>query len=339
MKKLVVTLFIVCPLVISLFVFASPDKEISNIEKRNLKTKSTILLNINDGTFQSDLEKYLSDQFPFREKLVSNQIKAKILFGKKDVNGAYIGKDNRLFEKITNCDIKNESIDKLIRSINSVNKKTYVMLVPPAGVILKDELPKNAPIYDYDKVFNKIDENVNAQLVDLRPVLNESDDYYLTDHHWTSKGALKAYKAFFNKKCNLELETVSTDFKGTLYSKVFISNIPTDSIQIRKNLPTLSVIADGNSIDFFSRDELKTDDKYNVFQGGNHGLVTITNENNKGKKSIIIVKDSFANSFVQFMVDDYYQITMLDPRYSLLTISQAVEQSGADEVLFLQEIK
>ena len=59
---------------------------------------------------------------------------------------------------------------------------------------------------------------------------------------------------------------------------------------------------------------LEKKDKYQVFLGGNYGRVDIETGVKNGKR-LLIVKDSFANSFVPFLTSHYEKIVMLDLRF------------------------
>ena len=61
--------------------------------------------------------------------------------------------------------------------------------------------------------------------------------YYRTDHHWTTLGAWYAYQAWAEAKgfspatlSDYNVETLTTDFKGTIESKVGVDVVP-DTIQ------------------------------------------------------------------------------------------------------------
>ena len=60
--------------------------------------------------------------------------------------------------------------------------------------------------------------------------------------------------------------------------------------------------------------ELETADKYNYFLGGNYDLVHIET-GVENEKALLLIKDSFSNSFAPFLTQDYGHIYMLDPRY------------------------
>ena len=345
MKRLILSLFILVPALIAASV-ALPNAAISELENRNLTTKSDISFNVKDGTFQNDIESLLSDQFPFREGLVKAQTGIRYIIGQRDIGGAYICKDGRLIQKITDADIDKSALISYADKINLIAEKSrvYVMYVPSAETVLKNELPKGAPIYDYGALQNELEAHLtNAKIIDLRIALSDIQCYYKTDHHWTVLGAYGAYSAFCNAKGesakpmeSFELSTVSSDFQGTLFSKVPIVKTK-DEIKLPK-VPKLNVAADGAEIDFYDMSALSSKDKYNVFQGGNHGIVEIENPNAKSDKTLLILKDSFANSFVPFIAEDYSKIIMLDERYGFISTQEYADSLNPDEILVLREI-
>ena len=79
---------------------------------------------------------------------------------------------------------------------------------------------------------------------------------------------------------------------------------------------------------------LDSKDKYTVFFGGNHSLVTIKTTANNGRV-LLIFKDSYANCFVPFLIPYYQQIVMVDPRYYYDNVEQLMTQRGVTDVLFL----
>ena len=346
MKKTIPVLFILIPALIAASIFAFPDKAVSEMENRTLKTKSNISSDIKGGEFQSDLESFLSDQFPIRDKLVFCQSKLRYLIGQRDIGGAYICKNGTLIQKITESDINKEALSSYADKINSIAKSraVYVMYVPSAGAVLKEELPKGAPFYDFGKLCSELESRLeNARLIDLRIDLSSDECYYKTDHHWTDKGAYKAYSAFCDAKGespaayeSFDLKEACADFQGTLYSKAPIVKTA-DEIRLPE-IPELKVTADGRETPFYDMSALETKDKYNVFQGGNHGIVEIENQNATSDKTLLILKDSFANSFVPYVAGDYSKIIMLDERYTFISLEDYVEGLSPDEILVLREI-
>ena len=87
-------------------------------------------------------------------------------------------------------------------------------------------------------------------------------------------------------------------------------------------------------------DRLENKDKYEVFFGGNYDRVDIVNKE-KGaddKPSLLIVKDSYANSFVPFILDDFSSITMVDTRYFRDSVKDVTLREKFDHVLILYSI-
>lgn len=71
-----------------------------------------------------------------------------------------------------------------------------------------------------------------------------------------------------------------------------------------------------------------------MFLGGNHPQVTINTTVNNGKV-LLLIKDSYANSFVQFLTPYYEEIVMIDPRYYYESVSSIIDSESVTDVLFL----
>lgn len=341
-------------------IFVTKDRSFSENENRYLAERPKISLsNIENNDFQKSLENFISDQIPEREKLITLRSVTKELTGIKDIEGAYIGKDGYYFEKITNEDVSEEQLKNNIRYINTfLNKnkelKSYVMLIPGSGNILTDKLPKHAEVYDYnyyekiaEKEFTNNADN-NTQIVntyDSLKKLSKDYIYYKTDHHWTTKGAFIAYNEFCKVEGiesesyeNLEMKNVTDKFYGTLYSKVLDKKKKCDSIEIAENIPQCNVMINGKKSEIYHMDKLKEKDKYQVFFGGNYGVVSIENNEANNDKNLLIIKDSYANSFTPFLLKDYKTITIVDYRYFSGNLQSIVESNNITDVLVLYEM-
>lgn len=252
-----------------------------------------------------------------------------------------------------------EQLKNNIRYINTFfnkNKelKSYVMLIPGSGNILTDKLPKHADVYDYnyyekiaEKEFTNNADN-NTQIVNTYDALKKlSKDYiyYKTDHHWTTKGAFIAYNEFCKAAGiesepyeNLKMKNVTDKFYGTLYSKVLDKKKKGDSIEIAENIPQCNVMINGKKSEIYHIDKLKEKDKYQVFFGGNYGVVSIENNEANNDKNLLIIKDSYANSFTPFLLKDYKTITIVDYRYFSGNLQSIVQSNNITDVLVLYEM-
>ena len=97
LSALIVTVIL---FVVSFMSLIGKDREYSENENRYLTTKPSLSMSsLLDGKFMGDFESYLSDQFLLRDKLVSTRTNIDVFFGKREINGVYIGKKHFLFEK------------------------------------------------------------------------------------------------------------------------------------------------------------------------------------------------------------------------------------------------
>ena len=100
---------------------------------------------------------------------------------------------------------------------------------------------------------------------------------------------------------------------------------------------SLAVTADGKSIEVYDMSKLETKDKYTVFFGGNRAMMLIKGGAQNGK-TLLVIKDSFANSLVPFLTADYENILMLDLRYFNGSVKNLVSSSGVTDIMFVGEM-
>ena len=91
----------------------------------------------------------------------------------------------------------------------------------------------------------------------------------------------------------------------------------------------------------YDRSKLKEKDKYAFFFGGNYGEVHVQNraadEENKGR-NVLVIKDSFANSFAPFLTQNYENIYMIDLRYYNGDMKAYLQEHDITDVLVLYNI-
>lgn len=334
------------------------DRNFSENENRYLSQKPVLTIeNILSGKFTKDVEKYMDDQFVLRDDLIEIRTETQRLVSNKDINGVYLAQDDYLIEKYLDKDFNYDQLNHNIQSVNKFtshykNMDISIMIAPTAGLILKDKLPKYSPIYDQNEAIDIIrDEVKDSKFVDLRNTLFSHRDsyiYYKTDHHWTTLGAFYAYEHWCNQNSlnvnisNYNIKTVTTSFLGSLYSKVLNRNCTTDSIDIfdENDLKPYSVhynFVKSNSNSVYNFEKLNYKDKYKVFFGGNYPEITIETNNNNGKH-LIVFKDSFANTFIPFLIKDYETISVIDLRYFNKDLTQYIDSNKISDVLILYNI-
>ena len=150
--------------------------------------------------------------------------------------------------------------------------------------------------------------------------------YYHTDHHWTTHGAYIGYQAYCSAaglspipEADFQKTCVTTDFHGTIFSKLHDSTVPGDAITLYEypaNQLTVSYPDTGEVTDtLYNRDYLAQKDNYSMFLSNLHPLVEITNATADSDRQLVLIKDSYANSMVPFLVNHYQKIYVFDTRY------------------------
>lgn len=157
--------------------------------------------------------------------------------------------------------------------------------------------------------------------------------YFRTDHHWTMRGAYEGYLAYC-KEAGFEpyelsayqAETVTNSFYGTTWSKLCDSYFKPDDITVYSdstwNLTVTYSDTGEESTSVYNKDYLQEKDKYSMFLNNLHPLVTIINrnlaedKNEDGKAgAVAVVKDSYANCMIPFLINHYRTIYVFDTRY------------------------
>ncbi len=336
----------------------TPDKGFSEEENRVLQEKPEFSLsNYMEGRYESKLETYVNDQFLLRNAFIKIKATADVTAGKLESNGVYRCKDNYLMEELT------VPSDKLLENTLSSLKQfkrqykkldAFFLLAPNAGNILEEKLPNFTKLNDQDQSMDKFFKEIKRYgytPIDVRDTFaTHTDDtqiYYRTDHHWTTDGAYLAYKQAV-KKMKLTDEVtykpyvVKNDFRGTLASKSGFVNGVNDAIKIYmpykdkdyNNSVIYYADTKTKTTEFYQLDNLDTKDAYTVFGGSNHPMYTIKTPT-KSSKRLLLVKDSYANSFIPFLAQSYREIVVVDPRYFFDNIDDIIKAEEITEVMFL----
>lgn len=321
--------------VFGLLTFVLPKKQFSAVENRSLENFPELSpASLKNRNFANGFEAYFSDHFTLRADWVALKTDAELLTGKTLVNNVYFAQ-GRLIQKLDNPDLA--LADKNAEAVNQFAEKynlpVYMMIAPTAAGIYTDALPEYAPQYNQkafiDYFYSKLSNSVTK--LDIYSSLYSVRDeyiYYRNDHHWTAFGAYSAYSACAGRMgltpapySSYDIEHASSDFYGTLYSKVLSKKYPADVIDIYRRsggIGSLAVTAyDGISEktydSLYFREYLSEKDKYSVYLGQNMPLIKITT-NSQNERKLLIIKDSYANCLIPFLAQHYREIAVVDMR-------------------------
>ena len=334
----------------------SHQRTYSPVEKRELQTRPEIsITKVLDGRFQKKYESYLRDQFPGRDHWVSFQTDMELFMGKNEIHNVYIGKNHYLLEHYTEKEFDPQQISKNLQALEKFvgkakqNADVHVMMVPTKSWVLREKLPAFAPHYKEQKFYDALQQKLEKEdvLISVESVLDahkEEEIYYRTDHHWTTLGAWYAYEQY-TKAVGGDLQRaqgkkkfrcISKDFYGTTYAKINYAR-QADKIEIYELADKLRVVynmGEKKTKTLYDVSFLKTADQYSVFTGGNQAVLEITGGIKNGK-TLLLIKDSFANSILPFLAEDYEKLVVVDLRQLNVSGDRLLEMFSPTDILIL----
>ena len=333
-----------------------PDKDFSEKENRVMQEAPKFTFSeLFSGKFTSKFEKYVTDQFPARDAWITLKARTELAEGKRENNSVYLCPSTRghsdymLIERYEAP--ARGVIEANVKALNSLCENTdaqvYFALIPGAGEIFRGLLPKNAPMDSQKAVIDAAYALSEAKTVDMYGALSAHYDeyiYYGTDHHWTSRGAYYGYTALAEAMgfeagdiSGYRIEVPTTEFYGTTYSSSGFSWVLPDRIerwvQQGENV-TVTNYPVGSPVEGSLYDDsfLTKKDKYASFMGGNTPLVTLET-GLADKPKLLIVRDSYMDSELPFLQEDFSEIHVLDLRYYKSSLRDYIAEHAIDEVL------
>ena len=332
---------------LSIVSLVMPDRQFSPNENRYLEQRPEFTLKaLFSGKYTADAEEYTADQIVLRDFWMeaASTVQQSIM-GKLEINNTWLGADGQYFAKVTPDTFDQSQYEKNLQQVQkffetNADKNCHILMAPTPAYMLSDLLPKNAQLFDAESCYDTLQSMFGEQFIDTRAVLGDSSCYYRTDHHWTTEGALAAYGVWCDamgvEARDWQLEQVSESFRGTLYSQVMLPNSVYDTLSIAPDVAVTSVNSDGEMSDsIYSMEALEEKDHYKIFMGGNYAKVVVETGADTGR-SLLLVKDSFANSFAPFLAEDYDTITLVDLRHCREEVQTIAD--GCTDVLVLYEL-
>jgi len=256
-----------------------------------------------------------------------------------------------------------ESFDYYSQILNKYNErlgaevKIYSMIPPTASEFLK--LKKYSGITDSQNdalgyLQSILNENIIS--VNVYDALNKHKDeytYFRTDHHWTALGAYYGYEAFMD---TIGEEPISLgqyeardlgDYLGSSYTKTLDKNL-------EKNPDKFTVYMPFTDYEYLYYDENKelvkdvidmkwadnTTNKYLTFISSGGATWGVIKTEVKNGRKIMVIKDSFGNALVPFLLPHYEEIYVVDPRFYSIYITgkdivEFAKEKGINEMLFV----
>ncbi len=264
-KKISVTLIFL--FVLFIFFFAAlfwilPDNSVSEQENRTLtRFPAFTFQRLFDGSFNTEMNSYYADQFPFRDFFVGIKGISETVSLKGENNGVLIGKNGQLgvrkyniykskLEQIPDMDYySSNNVSLSVKALNDYSASVscpLVTLLPPRTIdVCASAFGYPAEISD--ALYFQLKDEISSETgwIDLLPLFSEKYNsgekvYQKTDHHWTGCGAYLAYcevmKAFGMSDDIISADSFSVEnvpfFYGTSWSKAGMKFVAPDNLEI-----------------------------------------------------------------------------------------------------------
>ena len=252
------------------------------------------------------------------------------------------------------------TVNAVADSLSGVSQ-VYAMAIPlSSGITLPDELFSDIPGSDQAQAEKDILAGMgqNVKTIPLHDVMMSHRTeyiYFRTDHHWTALGAYYAYVQFCTAKGitphNLSDYEVSQfpGFLGSFYNDGgkpdAMKNDP-DTVNAYHPVSATASMKYGDNENstltggqvIFDESTASASLKYGTFIMGDNPFTVIENPEVSNGESCIVVKESFGNAFVPFLVDHDQTVYVVDYRYSRGSVTQLARDKGVKDVLFVNNL-
>lgn len=177
--------------------------------------------------------------------------------------------------------------------------------------------------------------------------------YFRTDHHWTQLGAYYGYVEFCKAR---GFEPVALDqfdradytgYLGSFYTATNSAALAANPDTVEAYIPRADVNlsftqTDGQTVESWpliaDGEQYDTTSKYIAYCAGDQPYEEIVNNDMTEGPSIVVVKESFGNCFLPFLVNHYKNVYVVDYRSYNGTVTDLVNSTGATDVLLLNNI-
>ncbi len=371
-KVTVISFILLLFIFFSLIVFLPKDEKASVLENRALREMPTLSReNIFSGIFSSEFEDYLSDNVAFRSIFTDlsskyDTFKGIERYGKivqtsgdlgvgETTKGQLLVIDSSVME-IYNKDEKAREnyismLDFYAKNLPE-NTNLYSMLIPTRIAFNKYNVGDDE-IESINYIYKNSDKRIkNINLVDTLNKHYKNNEYifFNTDHHWTALGAFYAYNKIADDislpELNIEDFWVGkqSNFLGHLYAQAKTPSLKNASDNIFYYINDINNIEmkpvtysyKGKMGERFEYDgKIFCPEKgpsYELFLAGDHPFIEI-NSACENKRTLLLIKDSYSNALIPWLVCGYNQVLVVDARTFDRKIEDILKEYKVDDII------
>lgn len=279
-----------------------------------------------------------------------------------DYGNNVIRVDDRAYERFTYFDSVAQGYINLVNSAAEQLEgctTVHSLLIPTAiGVVLPDDIARQLPYYtNQGEAIECVLHQLSDQIVKINcfdNLMKHRDEYlyFRTDYHWNGLGAYYAYEAFCEtigeKPYTLE-ERVEQQFDGfigahywnTTFRDPNIGNHPDTVLAYHpKSESAAMTFTDRNGLTHSwpiieDVSDWDVNAKYNTYAAADQPIAVFTNPEVTDGSVSVVVKDSFGNPMMSYLVDHYSTMYEIDYRYWDGNLIEFAKHVGADDLIFM----
>lgn len=302
--------------------------------------------------FREKIDRNLSAQMPFRDFLVSAVTDSISAAGGKQVGDVYLAND-RLLERPESLDedALSETASQLNLFYATYQIPMMVAAVPSVGEFYAADLlegisyPSQLP--EIDTFYGKI--NSAVRKIDIYHVLFTGTDDYIynrTDPRWTGYGAYCVYRNMIRKMGFAPISydqysvTHAKSYRGSLYDACLYQKVTPDILEIYQCSSGAEVTSltaynsDGTTEERQMYTWEDSSDPYAFYLGEDCEKLSLKT-NVENQKKLLLLKDSYADCMVPFLMQHYSEICILDVTKLKHSVPELTDVSEYSQILVL----
>lgn len=273
----------------------------------------------------------LTNRIPGRSMLLRTVTNSVAGTGGNRIGDVYLT-DDRLLECPAQLDEENltDTANTLNQFYNIYQIPTYVIAVPPAGEFYADELMEGMSYPSQMTAINEFYRQIASPIrkIDVYHVLFTATDDYIynrTDPRWSCYGAYCVYRSAIQKMGFASIPydqyvvTHAASYRGSLYDACLYRKVTPDILDIytcesgSHVTEMTAYLEDGTTEERQVYESLsdKSADPYSFYLGDPCEKLIIRTDLDNQKK-LLLLKDSYADCMVPFLLQHYSEICILD---------------------------
>lgn len=324
-----------------------PDRAVSYSERRALSQyPAPSARTLWSGAWASGVERWLPDQFPFREPLRALAMRFRLhTLALSDYKGVYTAGGSAAQSLYP---LHEENVLRTARRATEI-AQTYYPTARTAAALIPDKsmlLPQSGrPVANFAAMERAFFAAFTGARIPLADLLT-ADDYYATDVHWRQE-RLHDVAARIAGAYGAPLEPtddtshVYAPFYGGYYARQ--TGLSPDALVYLTNDVIRAAAVTGPALSaspapIYDASLLSGMDAYDVFLYGASPFLTVQNARpaiSARDRTLVVFRDSFASSLAPLLLPAYETLVLVDLRYLAVSALPDLLPAGDCDVLFL----